>query len=61
MCQQLDVRYALLACRDATNQARKIRGSVDNLGLGWWRHDKLKHIGHKRPNNLLQRDWLERS
>ena len=61
MCQlSADVRYAL-ACRDATNQARKIRGSVDNLGLGWSRHDKLKHIGHKRPNNLLERDWFERS
>src|SRR6478672_1181790 len=40
-----NVRYAL-ACRDATNQARE--GSVVLLitrGLGWLRHDKLKHIG----------------
>ena len=41
-----DVRYAL-ACRDATNQAPVIKKILLTVGLGWLRHDKLKHIGHQ--------------
>jgi len=39
-----NVRYAL-ACRVATNQDLCFYVRL-NLGLGWLRHDKLKHIGH---------------
>src|SRR5215470_14387845 len=39
-----DVRYAL-ACRDATNQALSLEELLI-CGLGFLRHDKLKHIGH---------------
>src|SRR6478609_6301067 len=38
------VRYAL-SCRDSTNQAPMIP-LFRNSRLGWWSHDKLKHIGH---------------
>ena len=49
LCEaKTNVRYAL-ACRDATNRALTIRGPRDNSGLGWLRHDKLKHIGHSDP------------
>jgi len=44
-CKLDNVRYAL-ACRDATNNALVINRNPDYLGLGWLRHDKLKHIGH---------------
>ena len=41
-----DVRYAL-ACRDGTNQARRIlRVLLKIRWFSWLRPDKLKHIGH---------------
>ena len=39
-----------LSCRDATNQGRKGSEVLNNSGLGWLRHDKLKHIGHYDSN-----------
>jgi|GEM_PF-3241266 len=45
----LNVRYAL-AYRDMTNTP----GPISNDRSSWLCHDKLKHIGHSKPNYKAQ-------
>jgi hypothetical protein len=41
------------SCRDANKQAPKIKRSHATEGPAWLRHDKQKHIGHRRLTTTI--------
>src|ERR1043166_1259237 len=53
-----------LSCRDATLRPRDFNTFLETKGLGWLRHDKLKHIGQlllpdrNRQNRIAANDCI---